>query len=133
MTFLKRDAILAAQDLAYEDVEVPQWGGTVRIRALTAYERDSFERENIDNSGDNRDLNTANMRARLVARCMVDETGARVFGDGEALELGKKHGAIVDKLFWIARRLSAFTDAELEALVKNSAPGLSGAVFGASA
>ena len=32
MTLLSKTAILAAQHLQTEDVEVPEWGGAVRVR-----------------------------------------------------------------------------------------------------
>ena len=32
LNLLSRDAILQAQDLPHEDVEVPEWGGMVRVR-----------------------------------------------------------------------------------------------------
>ena len=32
MNLLSKTAILAAQDLQTEDVEVPEWGGAVRVR-----------------------------------------------------------------------------------------------------
>ncbi len=43
MGLLTKDDILGADDLATEDVEVPEWGGCVRVRALTGTERDAFE------------------------------------------------------------------------------------------
>ncbi len=34
MTLISKTAILAAQDLQTEDVEVPEWGGAVRVRVV---------------------------------------------------------------------------------------------------
>ena len=39
---LNRSAILDAEDLKHEDVEVAAWGGTVRVRMMTGAERDEF-------------------------------------------------------------------------------------------
>ena len=33
MTLLSRDQILAVQDLKHEDVDVPEWGGSLIVRA----------------------------------------------------------------------------------------------------
>jgi hypothetical protein len=35
MTLLSKSAILCANDLQTEDVEVPEWGGVVRLRSFT--------------------------------------------------------------------------------------------------
>ena len=37
---LSKDQILGAVDFSFVEVEVPEWGGTVRIRGLSAAERD---------------------------------------------------------------------------------------------
>jgi hypothetical protein len=39
---LDRAAILGADDREYELVDVPQWGGTVRVRALSGTDRDRY-------------------------------------------------------------------------------------------
>ena len=36
--YLSREVVLAAQDLKTEDVEVPEWGGTLLVRELTVSE-----------------------------------------------------------------------------------------------
>ena len=53
MTLLFKTAILAAQDLQTEDVEVPEWGGAVRVRSFTGRERDAFQASMV--RGDGRD------------------------------------------------------------------------------
>jgi hypothetical protein len=42
-SYLTRDAILQAPDLQGEDVAVPEWGGTVRVRGLSGAQRDAYE------------------------------------------------------------------------------------------
>jgi hypothetical protein len=43
MTLLSKSAILCANDLQTEDVDVPEWGGAVRVRSFTGRELDAFE------------------------------------------------------------------------------------------
>ena len=50
---LNKEQILNADDLTFEDVEVPEWGGTVRIRCLESTERDEFEQSLLDAKGKN--------------------------------------------------------------------------------
>ena len=117
---LTREAILQAKDLPYEDVAVPEWGGKVRVRALTGAERDRFEASIVEQRGKaGPRLNTANIRAKLVALCCVDEQGNRLFSDEDAELLGRKSAAALNRVFEVAQRLSGLTQADMEELEKN--------------
>ena len=37
--YLTAETILNAEDFRYEDVECPEWGGTVRVRSLSGGQR----------------------------------------------------------------------------------------------
>lgn len=117
---LTKEDILKVEDLDYEEVEVPEWGGTVRIRCLTAAERDSFEASiyEIRGTGDPR-LIRENFRANLVARTLVDEKGNRLFSDKEIALLGKKNAKALNRLFGIAQRLNALTKEDEDEFIKN--------------
>ena len=64
--------IIAAEDFRFVDVEVPEWGGTVRIRSLSAKQRDTLARK-IKSDGE------AEASEMMVVMCVVDENGQRVF------------------------------------------------------
>lgn len=119
MSLLTRDAILKATDLPHEDVDVPEWGGTVRVRTLTGAERDQFEASIVELRGKKRKINTANIRAKLVALSVVDEQGNRLFSDADVALLGKKSAAALDRVFAVAQRLSGVTEDDVEELEKN--------------
>jgi len=117
---LTREAILQAQDLPYEDVAVPEWGGVVRVRALTGAERDRFEASIVEQRGKGGPrLNTQNIRAKLVALTVVDEHGNRIFTDDDVEALGRKSAAALNRVFEVAQRLSGLTQADMEELEKN--------------
>jgi len=113
---LTRDAILGADDLPKQEVEIPEWGGSVFVRTMTAGERDAYESSMLLNGKPN----LANMRAKLVVRTAVDEEGKRLFADADAEALGKKSASAVDKLFGVAQRLNGLTKKDVEELEKNS-------------
>lgn len=121
MGLLNREAILAADDLPYEDVPVPEWGGTVRIRTLSGTERDAFEAATVVTVGQRRDVNIRNIRARLVAAAAVDEQGKQLFSAADVKELGKKSGRALDRLFDVASKLSGMSARDVEELAGNSA------------
>lgn len=118
MAILNKDLILAADDMKTTDVDVPEWGGTVRLRTLTGGERDKFESDSIDQRGKSNKMNLINLRARLVALCAVDETGKRMFGDNEVSKLGAKSAAVLDRLFQAAQELNGMTQKDVEELTE---------------
>src|SRR5262249_54462608 len=73
---LSKDDILKAADNEPEEVDVPEWGGTVLVRGMTGRERDAFEVSMLTpGRGGRGTLGTVNMRAKLVARCGVGGGG----------------------------------------------------------
>ena len=119
--YLTKDAILGADDLPFEDVPVPEWGGTVRVRGLTGTERDRFEFK-MAAAKDNPDQ--VEVRAQVAGRCLVDADGKRLFTDKELSKLGAKSGAALDRVFDKVRDLSGMGDKAVEAAAEDfgSAP-----------
>ena len=126
MSLLTREAILAASDLVTERVLVPEWGGEVLVRSLTGAERDAFEAASFITRGQTREVNLANLRARLLALALVDETGSALFVEADIVALGRKNARVLDRLFEIAQRLSGLGPKDIETLAKNSEPGPNG-------
>lgn len=123
---LTREEILQAQDIEYEVVEVPEWGGEVRVRAMTAAERDAFEASILRQTKSGVQVEMVNLRARLCAMTIVDEDGKRIFGDSDIAELGKKSAAALQRVFDAAMRLSKFGNEDIQNLaenLKNDQPG----------
>lgn len=115
MSLLTKAAILAADDLPTADVAVPEWGGTVRIRAMTAGQREELEAELIHARNDGM-VAPSNWRARHVAMFIVDEAGEPMFTENEAAQLGKKSGTAMNRVFDAINELNrgtaeAITDA----------------------
>lgn len=122
MALLNHSQILSANDITTEDVHVPEWGGTVRIKALSGTERDEFEQSLMEVKKDGSvKSNRQNVRARLVARCIVNEAGETVFNSADIPALGRKSAAALDRVATAAQRLNAFSDADVEELAENFA------------
>jgi len=117
MTRLTKEAILAAKDSVTEEVNVEEWGGTVLVRGLTGKERDLFEAMLMERRGKKLIPNMANIRAKLIACCCVDDDGTRLFTDQDAEALGDKSGAALDRVYEVAARLSGMRDEDIEELV----------------
>lgn len=118
--FLTREAILASQDMTREPVDVPEWGGRVLVTSLTGKDRDRFEASIFQTNGKNRELNMANIRAKLVALSVIDPSGKRVFSDQDVAILSGKSAAALSKVYDVAARLSGISPTDAEELAKNS-------------
>ena len=123
MTTLTRDAILGADDLETEEVEVPEWDGTVWVRTLTGKERDRFEADCIAKRNgqlESADVNLDNVRARLVVLACVDSKGESLFTPEDVDALGRKSGAALNRVFVVAQRMAGLLQKDIEELAKNS-------------
>ena len=114
---LTREAILGARDREIVAVEVPEWGGTVLVRGLSAAQKDAFELSVTGLSG--RERNLENLRARLCALCIVDAEGRTLFEEADVAALGERSATAIERVFAVARRLSGLNDADVAELAKN--------------
>jgi len=123
MALLNKSQILAAVDLPTETVDVPEWGGEVLVRGLTAAERDAFEQSVVTLNGAGKaastKMNLSNVRAKLCALTMVDADGERLFSDAEVDALGRKSAQALQRVFDAAQRLSGLSQSDVEELAKN--------------
>lgn len=113
---LGRDQILAADDLKREQVEVPEWGGTVIVAALSGTQRDAWEASIVTSEGR---PNLRNMRAKLVSVSVVDEAGQQIFSAADVEALGAKSAAALERVAKVAQRLSKLGNEQLEELRGN--------------
>ena len=116
---LTREAILASNVLPVEEIDVPEWGGTVRVQGLSALERDRFEAETFAAAG-RKDASWLGARARLVSRTVVDEEGRRLFNKADVDALGRLSATGLSRVWETALRLSGMDRRDIEELTKNS-------------
>lgn len=111
-----KEKILSAPEpnLALQPVEVPEWGATVYLKGWTGKEREVFEKEfgDFDDAG-------SNVRARVLVRCLRDESGALIFTDEDAAALGEKSAGPLGMLFGKVMTFSGLRKVDAEAAKKN--------------
>lgn len=119
--YLSAEQILDADDLAYEDVPVPEWGGTVRVRELPGTERDKFEAQFVGKDGASvRAEGLEGFRARLAAAAIVDESGKQLFrSPAETKRLGEKSARALQRVCDVATRLSQMSEEDVKELTGN--------------
>ena len=113
---LTKDQILSSKDLPVQEVEIPEWGGSVFVRTMNGFERDAFEQS----IADGKKSNLANIRARFAAKVVVDAEGNRIFSDADAEELGKKSAGALGRIFDVGSKLNGLSGKDVEELEKNS-------------
>jgi hypothetical protein len=108
---LDRLSILAASDLATTDVEVPEWGGTVRVRALTGTAREAFGRSLIGPDGKS---STVGYTAKLIAVSVVGEDGKPLFTMDDLEVLGDKCAPALERIADAAESLNKMKAGAIE-------------------
>lgn len=106
---LDRDSILQADDLAREEVDVPEWGGRVYVRVMTGAERDSYEQACLEATKDGR-ADVEGLRVRLLLMTLSDDKGSTLFTAQDADVLAGKSAAAIDRCFQVALRLNGLTE-----------------------
>ena len=115
MPILTRDAIRQCQDLKTEEVFIPEWGGSVFVRSMTALERDKLETETVKG----RKVNIVGLRARVAILTVVDREGHQLFTDDDYVWLKQKNAAALNRIFEVASRLSGITEGDIDEMEKN--------------
>lgn len=103
------DKIQSADDIGYEDVEVPEWDhAIVRVASISLAKRDELLKAFEDKDG-NASL-TSQAAEILTASLRDPETNGPVFETvAQAAEvLAKRDGAVVDRLVGVANRVCGF-------------------------
>ena len=114
---LNRDEILGKSRGRVEEIKVPEWGGTVFVKEITASERDAFEASSIDKKGS---AKMVNIRARLAVLTLSDSTGVRMFADSDVAALGELPASAMDRIFEASMRINRLTKSDVDELEKNS-------------
>lgn len=116
MPVLDRESILAVEDIVIELIPVPEWGGDVFVKGMTGRERDLFESGIVQISGDDSKIDMRDVRAKLCAKSICDESGKRLFSEADVKELSKKSAKALQRVFEVAQRLSGISDDDVKEL-----------------
>jgi hypothetical protein len=127
MTYLSREQILSRTDLKTEDVPIGDDAGMVRVRELTGTELDEYQASLMqqveEEDGSTKTVpDMSNRRAKLLVFAIVDEAGVNLFTEFDVAKVGRLPGAMVDKLFTVAERLSAVNQNAAKEITANFEP-----------
>lgn len=115
---LDKVRILAAADFRQEVVDVPEWGGPIRLRGLSGSERAWCDRMLQEVQAGKAAAMSYN--AALVACSAIDSDGNAVFTRAEASALASKSYEVLDRLAFKILELSGATVSSQQNTEKNS-------------
>lgn len=117
---LTADAILAAADVKSEVVDVPEWGGSVRIAVMSGRARDDFMTATAGG------VSVSAFQAKLLSLSLVDDEGALLFTADQVEALQGKSKDVLDRIGAQAMTLNGIGKKASEEIAKNSGAAPSG-------
>ena len=118
--FLTAASILEQPTLIIETLEVPEWNGKIRLKHLSAKERDDFESSMVKVTRSGRQqMNNENFRARLVQLAAVKADGSPLFTRHDIKTLGSLPAAGLQRVFNKINEMSAFSEDDLKDLTED--------------
>lgn len=112
---LSRQDILNSIDIDYTTVDVPKWGGPVRLKALSIAEQISYSKYTTES----KDTDQKHIY-KLLVMSIVDDNGNPLFTMDDIEALAKKSSESVLKVFFAANDLNNPKEGELEDTAKKS-------------
>lgn len=134
MALLSRNQILEAKDIKTKDIEVPEWGGTIRIKQLSAKEYNDITMNMVNirkmaakqlsskkNSDENledaiNELAIKNQKILLLIKSIVDENMKPLFSEADMELLYQKNTNVIDR---IIAEIEEFNANSIEETKKN--------------
>lgn len=104
--------IQAADDIPFEDVEVPEWGVTVRVKGLDVADFTSAQRQ-AKSPGPKGEFTLDRMYAALIVRGVCDPTtNEAIFTDADAGLILTKSMKVIERLSGKINELSGMDDGD---------------------
>ncbi len=115
---LSRAQIDAVDDQIVHRVKIDGWRGEGILQGLNGDGLYEFERILELNKGSDARANQEDARVRLIAMCLVDEDGNRLYSDSPAdlAALRKKSGKVLQQLYGACMDINGYTKHDLEAM-----------------
>lgn len=121
MALLTREQILGAGNIATIEVEVPEWGGSVRIRDMGADARDRLMQFYMDRKNADGGLADAwHYKVLVCALSICDDKDELLFSEDDIALLARKGGRTLDVVYVAAADFNALSAKRVEEEEKNS-------------
>lgn len=112
MAFLSKEEILKVNDMRYDCVAIPEWGGDVRIKTMSLSDQLAYEEVR-------KGENTENIIIQLVKTSCVDENGKQLFTDEDVKLLHDKSADVICRIFQKCLDINVVNSEKVEKQAKN--------------
>jgi hypothetical protein len=124
--WLARQQILHVNDRPIEEILVPEWGGTVCLRMMTARERSDFVlfvmgKMGADGKGTDPSALEA-IKIRMIVMTAVDDQGVLIFTEEDEAALGAKSSDAINRVSEAAQRINGLGEKGVAVAEKNLEP-----------
>lgn len=124
---LSKDEIVALKDRRETRKVTIDGFGDFILKEMSGTDRDAYEQSIVRMNGQSATPNMANIRAKLVSKCLVDEAGELLFPTPkDVADLGHLPARVLSKLFDAAAEMNGLSDEAVEDLLGNSDAAQSG-------
>lgn len=114
MAVLSRDQIFSKPDIETDEVDVPEWGGAVRIRSITAAQQKEIAKIQNNTARSETDR-YARGRLQMVVFGCVDKEGSPLFTEDDFAALEERNPGVLNRLSDAIGRISGLSDAATDA------------------
>jgi hypothetical protein len=128
---LSLEQLLGAVDTPIEKIYVKPLNGYLYVKGLTGEERDEWEKTIVRGRGKKAKV-VQNVRAHLLARCLVTRAGVPLMNPGLIARLGKVRADIIGPAYDLAAKLSGISDDDLDELEGHTSDGTNSATSSSS-
>ena len=117
---LTREQILKPVEIPKQEIYIPEIGGTVWVKGMSAADRSRFEKEFQTSSGQSSKRKLSQIRERLVIACVCNEEGSPILTVKDVEALGKQSIQIIERIVNVAQKLCGMSSEDVEQLAGNS-------------
>tara|TARA_R100001230_G_C5583107_1_gene101438 strand:- start:131 stop:529 length:399 start_codon:yes stop_codon:yes gene_type:complete len=121
MTIASREALLKLCERRYSTVEIPERDISIRIQSLSEAEKSQYETCLIAKNG--RGIMRERLQdatRRLIALCVVDEDGKRIFSNSDLSAIANLDSYISSRIYDACQEHCGFNKGDIDETVKNS-------------
>ncbi|MDR5825791.1 hypothetical protein [Caballeronia sp. LZ043] len=118
---LNRSQIFATNDLKSEVIDVPEWGGQVKVVVMTGLARDAFQKANSEAP-----RGVSFFEGTLIVATVVGDDDQPLFTEDDIPLLQQRSAAVVSRIAAVAMRINGLGVKATEDAEKNSEAAPSG-------
>lgn len=118
---LTREQILSNKSFRSKTIEIPEWGGEVRLKAMSGADREAMESVVYEDVGGKLQMKKGvSYMAEMLLRTWCDDDGNLLFKPDEINLIQEKDSVILARIFKVAAEVNGLSGDEEKVIEKNS-------------